>query len=99
MTVLGNASEDELRRTMTSIYRFRAAFATLFPNARTTAPVPTSVVMFKDFGSFSRFQPRDGDGKRQQNVGGYMNFVPDRNFIAFGAGASEDSHIIFHEYA
>jgi tetratricopeptide (TPR) repeat protein len=100
LTLVGNASEGDLKRTLRRIDLFRSAVLSLFPEIQTAAPIPTTVVVFKDFDAFSRFQPRDADGKRQENVGGYLLLGSDSNFLVFGApGASSSIEIAFHEYA
>ena len=96
-SVIGNAPEGELRRISDNVRAFRAVLSGLFPDARMTSPVPTIIVAFRDYRAFSRFQPRDSDGKRQQRVGGYLNLEPDANVMALPSTGADQ--IIFHEYA
>src|SRR5262249_11416103 len=91
---------SDLRRTYAAIHTFRTVVSSLFPESRVAAPVPTSIVVFRDFNAFSRFQPRDSQGKRQQNVGGYATFGPDVNLMVFTAPGRADTYpLVFHEYA
>ena len=97
--VTGNAPTGELRRTLVELTRFRDSLARLFPGAVVTGPVPTYVVVLRDFEAFQRFQPRDSRGKPQQNVGGYFSRGADANVIVLPASRGDDSlQTIFHEY-
>ena len=100
LTVVGNAREGELKRILADLNAFRAAMSSLFPGIRTTSPVPTRVVVFRDVDAFARFRPRDGRGKPVDNVGAYFTQEPDANFIVLPFSASESNYaFIFHEYA
>src|SRR4249919_1193081 len=59
LTVMGNAGADELRRTATSILRFRAAMRSLLPFVRLDPPAPTVAVVFRDNNAMTPFKPRD----------------------------------------
>jgi tetratricopeptide (TPR) repeat protein len=97
--VTGNAPAEELKRTLGEITRFRDSLARLFPGAVVESPVPTYVVVLRNFVDFLRFQPRDSRGKRQQNVGGYFSRKPDANLIVLpGARGEVTLQTIFHEY-
>jgi len=97
--VTGNAPTGELRRTLAELARFRDSLGLLFPKAAVTGPVPTYVVVMRDFEAFQRFQPRDSRGKPQGNVGGYFSRGADVNVIVLPASRGDDSlQIIFHEY-
>jgi tetratricopeptide (TPR) repeat protein len=100
LVVAGNAPTAELKRIFAEVTRFRNALALLFPDARVTSPVPTSVVVFRDQATFRRFAPRDSRGRPMVNVGGYFSRQPDANFIVMpSAGRGEYSlQTIFHEY-
>ena len=99
LIVLGNAREGQLRRILADLNAFRAAMSAMFPGIRTTSPVPTRVVVFRDFDAFARFRPRDSRGKPVQNVGGYFTEEPEASFIVSAAGPAIDYRIMFHEYA
>jgi tetratricopeptide (TPR) repeat protein len=100
LTVVGNARDGELKRILADLNAFRATMSSLFPGIRTTSPVPTRVVVFKDTDAFARFRPRDGRGKPLDNVGGYFTQEPETNLLVLPFARSEHSYgIIFHEYA
>ena len=97
--VTGNASTGELKRTLGELTRFRDSLARLLPGALVRGPVPTYVVVMRDFDDFRRFQPRDASGKLQQNVGGYFSRGADANVIVLPASRGDGSlQTIFHEY-
>jgi tetratricopeptide (TPR) repeat protein len=97
--VTGNAPTGELRRTLAELTRFRDSLARLFPDAVVTGPVPTYVVVMRDFDAFQRFSPRDARGKVQQNVGGYFSRGADVNMIVLPASRGDAGlQTIFHEY-
>ena len=98
LTVIGTARQGELKDVVFALEAFRAALARLFPNARLTGPVPTSVVVLEDFDAFRRYQPRDSRGRRMGNVGGYFDSGPDVNFMVFPYLRSNSYELIFHEY-
>jgi tetratricopeptide (TPR) repeat protein len=97
--VTGNAPAGELRRTLVELTRFRDALTRLFPSAVVTSPVPTYVVVLRDFDAFQRFQPRDMRGRPMQNVGGYFSRGADANVIVLPMSRGDTSlQTIFHEY-
>ena len=97
--VTGNAPTGELKRTLAEITRFRDALTRLFPTAVVTSPVPTYVVVMRDFRDFQRFQPRDSRGRTMQNVGAYFSREADANLLVLPAARGDNSlETIFHEY-
>jgi tetratricopeptide (TPR) repeat protein len=97
--VTGNAATGDLRRTLVELTRFRDSLALLLPGALVSGPVPTYVVVMRDFDAFRRFQPRDARGKLQQNVGGYFSRGADANVIVLPVSRGDGSmQTIFHEY-
>ena len=97
--VTGNAPTAALRRTLVELTRFRDSLARLFPQAALTSPVPTYVVVLRDFNTFRRFQPRDSRGKVKENVGGYFSRRADANVIVLPAPSGNGTlETIFHEY-
>jgi tetratricopeptide (TPR) repeat protein len=106
--VEGNASDDGLRGVLEQLESFRTAFLEMFPATDLAAPVPTTVVVFKDMGAFEKYQPRDAKGKRRENVGGYFLQAAERNFVVVPADTGgedfaratvlhEFTHYIFHQ--
>jgi len=97
-SVLGNASEGDLRKVRQEIQLFRDALRALFPSLRLDAPVPLNVVVFKDDRAFTPFKPRSR-GKPRDNVAGYFAVHPERTVIVMAPSSSEFTYrIIFHEY-
>jgi tetratricopeptide (TPR) repeat protein len=98
--VVGNASEAELRRSLDRIQSFRSVLQAILPGIRIRSPQRTLVCVFRDYGSFERFAPRDGRGRRLEGVGGYFFSNADRNVLAlpvFGSSAAT-YQTAFHEY-
>lgn len=97
--LVGNASEKDIKQVATRLEQFRDVFSRLFPNARLTSSVPTTVIVFKSHNSFKPYKP-GWDGKIAENVSGYFQSGHDVNYIALSSESrSEDSFTtIFHEY-
>lgn len=98
-TVVGDASEADMRRLAAELEGFRQTLALLLPKARITTPVGTTVVLFKNHIAFKPFKPRY-KGKIREDVGGYFLDRPDGNYIAMTAETRglPPLHVIFHEY-
>lgn len=97
-TVVGNASERDIRRVALRLEQFRDVYSRLFTKAQFTSPVPTTVVVFKSDGSYKPFKPLYR-GKPME-VSGYFQPGPDVNYITL-ATESRAEHpyaIIFHEF-
>jgi Flp pilus assembly protein TadD len=92
--LVGNASEKDIRQVATRLEQFRLAFSRLFKRARLNDSVPTTVIVFKDEGSYKPFNPR--------RAAGYFQSGEDVNYItltAQGRSASDNPYaVIFHEY-
>jgi tetratricopeptide (TPR) repeat protein len=98
-TVVGNASENELRKVAIKLEQFREALSIIFPKLRIDTVVPTTVIIFKSDDSFRPFKPRY-KGKIVEQVGGYFVSRPQVNYIVLSTenrGASSYD-VIFHEY-
>ena len=80
LTVIGNASDRDLRRTAQEIERFRAAILALAPSTPMSSPVPMLAVVFRDDQSLTPFKPRSR-GKPSDNVAAYFAALPDINYI------------------
>ncbi len=90
-TLIGNASEKEIRQVATRLEQFRAVFTRLFPEAKFETPVPTTVIVFKSMSSYKPFNPR--------NDAGYFQKGPDVNYITLTADATQSPfNVIYHEY-
>jgi FimV-like protein len=93
-SMLGNASEQEIRRVALKLEQFREAFTNIFPNIQFNTPVPTTVIVFKSDSSYAPFKPG-------ANIAGYFQSGPDVNYITLTTevrGAQDPFTVIFHEY-
>jgi FimV-like protein len=92
--LVGNASEKEIRQVATRLEQFREVFSRLFSGANFTAPVPTTVIVFKSDKSYAPFKPNP-------NVAGYFQPGQDVNYITLTTevrGEQYPFNVIFHEY-
>ena len=93
-TLVGNASEKEIRSVANRMEQFRAVFALLFPRVPLNSPVPNTIIVFKSDSSFKPF-------KTNPNEAGYFQAGEDVNYIALTSertSAEQPFHVIFHEY-
>ncbi len=93
-TLIGNASEKDVRQVANRLEQFRQVFGLLFPKTAVNSPVPTTVIVFKSDSSYKPF-------KANPNVSGYFQPGEDVNYITLTTEkASEDQpfRVIFHEY-
>jgi tetratricopeptide (TPR) repeat protein len=98
-SLVGNASEKEIRQVATRLEQFRDVFSRLFPGMRFTSPVPTTVIVFKSDISYRPFKPV-ADGKIVE-AAGYFQAGRDVNYITLTTekGRPENPYgTIFHEY-
>jgi tetratricopeptide (TPR) repeat protein len=100
LRVVGNASEKDLRRVLSEISAFRATLKAYLPGVDLSSPLPTTIVVFRDRSSFAPFVPRDGRGRKQENVGGYFAMRPDGNVLVLPLDTDRSAALqtIFHEY-
>jgi tetratricopeptide (TPR) repeat protein len=90
-TLIGNASEKEIRQVATRLEQFRDVFTRLFTNAKFDTPVPTTVIVFKSMGSYKPFNPG--------NNAGYFQKGEDVNYITLTTDATQNPFsVIYHEY-
>ncbi len=99
-SLVGNASEKDMRRVANKLEQFREVFRTLFPNLKFSSAVPTTVIVFKNERAFRPFKPVNADGKATDWVAGYFQSGEDVNYITLStAGPAEQTYrTIFHEY-
>ena len=93
-TLIGNASDKDIRLVANRLEQFRTVFALLFPAIKLNSPVPTTVIVFKSDSSYKPF-------KVNPNLAGYFQPGEDVNYITLTTEkASEDQpfRTIFHEY-
>src|SRR2546422_10923715 len=73
-TLVGNASEKDIRLVANRLEQFRNVFGLLFPTITMNSPVPTTVIVFKSDSSYKPF-------KVNPNVAGYFQPGEDVNYI------------------
>lgn len=97
-TLVGNASEKDIRQVATRLEQFRNVFARLFTKAQFNAPAPTTVIVFKSDGAYKPYKPLY-NGK-PSNVAGYFQPGDDVNYITLTSERREENPfgVIFHEY-
>jgi tetratricopeptide (TPR) repeat protein len=96
--VIGNADAEKLRQVAAWLELFHSAFAHLVSRNVIDSSVPTTVIIFRDDGSFTPFKPRY-QGK-PVNVAGFFQPGNDVNYIALSLDATgrDPFSIAFHEY-
>src|SRR5688572_32929771 len=82
--LVGNVKESELRAIAVQLERFRHIFTKQFENADLNSPVPTTVVVFKNSGSFDPYK-RVVNGRRVDSAA-YFQSGDDMNYIALALG-------------
>src|SRR3954463_7166503 len=99
-SLVGNASEKEIRQVATRLEQVREGVTKLFPTLNFTTPVPTTVVVSKNDAAYKPFKPL-ADGKPVE-VAGYFQPGQDVNYITLTperAGGAENPYgTIYHEY-
>ena len=95
-TLVGNATERQIRTVAANLEQFREAFARLFPRAQANSTVSTTVILFRNGATFDPFKPRFNG--RAVNTAGYFQPGTDVNFVAM-ALADSPPRVIYHEYA
>ena len=93
--LVGNAAEGDIRRIGRSLEEFRSAFGTIFPKMDQTAPIPVTVLVFKNDESFAPYKPLY-QGK-PANVVAFFQPGEDVNYIAVPP-AGELPNVVLHEY-
>lgn len=97
-TLIGDASEKEIRGAATRLEQFREAFLQLFPPLAINSSIPVTVIVFKDDAAYRPFKPLY-HGK-PADVSGYFQSSGDAAYITLATGRSGRSAgaTIFHEY-
>lgn len=101
--LIGNADEKEIRAAAARLEQFREVFRQLHGRIKFSAPVPTTVVVFRDETAYNPYKPPGRDGKIDRAVTGYFLNGEDANYITLsveggGADAEQTFQTIFHEY-
>jgi hypothetical protein len=96
-TLIGDASERDLRQVALQLEQFRETIGRLLPAARVPAETPTIVYVFSTDKDYRSYKPLY-KGK-PMDVAGYFVRPPDANFVALSMDRGEEGFpIIFHEY-
>jgi tetratricopeptide (TPR) repeat protein len=98
ITLIGDASEKEIRGAATRLEQFREAFLQLFSPLAINSSVPVTVIVFKDDAAYRPFKPLY-QGK-PADLSGYFQSSGDAAYITLAAGRrdADPYAIIFHEY-
>ena len=91
-TLIGNASEKDIRQVATRLEQFRDVFTRLLSAAKFNSPVPTTVIVFKNMSSYKPFN--------LGNNAGYFQKGEDVNYITLTTELSAQNpySVIYHEY-
>ncbi|HEX3086237.1 MAG TPA: tetratricopeptide repeat protein [Pyrinomonadaceae bacterium] len=90
-TLIGNASEKDIRQVATRLEQFRDVFTRLLSRAKFDSAVPTTVIVFKSMSSYKPFNPK--------GYAGYFQKGTDVNYITLAADERESAFaVIYHEY-
>lgn len=97
-SLIGNASEKDIRQVAIRLEQFRDAFTRLFPKLKYNSTTPTTVIVFKSDDAYKPFKPVH-QGKVAA-VAGYFQPGPDMNYITLSTERRDENlyHTIFHEY-
>ncbi len=98
-TLVGNASEHDIREVASRLEQFRSVFTLLFPKARFNDALQTRVIVFKSDSAFKPFKPLYNG--RPASVAGYFQSGPDVNYIALTSehrNTENPYSTIFHEF-
>jgi tetratricopeptide (TPR) repeat protein len=93
-TLIGNASEKDIRNVANRLEQFRTIFGSLFPSISLSSSVPTTVMVFKNDNAFKPY-------KVNPEEAGFFQPGEDVNYIALTSERASDAQpfrIIFHEY-
>src|SRR5437870_7182433 len=95
--IISNADEGTTRKLALKLEQFHYVFSKLF-NLPAVRPVPTTVMVFKNDGSFKPYKPLY-NGK-PANLAGYFQPGQDENLIALDISANDQRpmSVIYHEY-
>jgi tetratricopeptide (TPR) repeat protein len=99
-TVIGNTSEQQLRKTAANLELFRQVIERLIPSVKSASAVPTIVIVFKSQSSYDPFKPLY-KGKIKQQIGGYFMPGIDRNYITLTTEtySTDPYRVVYHELA
>jgi tetratricopeptide (TPR) repeat protein len=93
-TLIGNASDKDVRLVAYRLEQFRRVFGLLFPTVKLSSSVPMTVIVFKSDSSYKPF-------KVNPDLAGYFQSGEDTNYITLTTEKASDDQpfrVIFHEY-
>ncbi len=96
-TLIGDASERDIRQVALQFEQFRETIGRLLPAARVPPETPTIVYVFSSDKAYRPYKPLY-KGK-PMDVAGYFVRPPDASFVAMSVERGQEGFpIIFHEY-
>ncbi len=93
-----NAPTQDVARLLDQLEVYHTNLVTRLLSLRTSASLPTLVVVLKGDGTFQRFKPRNEKGRREEFVGAYFLEAPDMNYIVLPKAENGELRTVFHEY-
>jgi tetratricopeptide (TPR) repeat protein len=94
--VVGQTGGEEARRAAVRLEHYRAALARVLPREHFEPSAATTVIIFRDDGSYAPFKPLF-HGQAAADVAGYFQPDPEVNYITFAADHAAHSTLL-HEY-
>jgi Flp pilus assembly protein TadD len=96
-TIIGNASEREVRDIAAGLLRMRDALS-LVTRLKVRSPLPTKVFVFRDESSFAPYRDA-ATGRASEHLGGVFLPRRDGNYIVMYTGNQSDAwrHVVNHE--
>jgi hypothetical protein len=96
-TLVGPASEKDLRKTGNKLEQFRQTLARLMPNAKLDSSVPTTVYAFGNSDEFQSYFKYD---KNERKIGGRFISTTDMNLMLFSIAPAhyDPLDVVFHDY-
>jgi tetratricopeptide (TPR) repeat protein len=77
--VAGTASEDDIRKVAADLELLRDTFAQFNPRLKGVSPTPTTVLVFRNSGSFRWYRPEDD--RQPEKATAYLQKSPDKTYI------------------
>jgi len=96
-TLVGNATDAQIRAVGVELEQFRDAFAEALHVTVRGASIPTTVFVFKNDETFNSFKPLGPDGKPAA-VSGYFQQSEEANYLSVTSGGPIP-RAVYHEYA
>jgi hypothetical protein len=94
--VVGNDSEERIRKVAADLELFRDQFASFFPRAKAVSSVPTTVVVFRNGETFRPYRRVRSEAQDGEDKDGYFQAGTDLNYLVLSDNAPNRS--IIREY-